>query len=161
MLMFLRKFSEMFFNLNCSCRTIAVLSLFLSLCACSEKSPKGPETLSTVVVSGVVTLKGKPLADASISMHHSEGKVAPRGVSDASGAFVISTYGDKDGAPVGQYKVTVSQSVAKEISPGVLAPIPTEGIKTAVPLKYERVDTTDITVEVKADQTNSLEIELR
>lgn len=84
-----------------------------------------------------------------------------RGVSDASGAFVISTYGDKDGAPVGQYKVTVSQSVAKEISPGVLAPIPTEGIKTAVPLKYERVDTTDITVEVKADQTNSLEIELR
>ena len=128
---------------------------------CGSDAPKGPEKLSTTPVEGVVTLNGKPAAEVSISLHHSEGKVAPRGISDKDGKFSIATYGKDDGAPAGKYKVTAAKNMTKEISPGVLAPPPPGGFKSDIPTKYESVNTTDILVEIKAGEKNSLKIDLK
>ena len=128
---------------------------------CGSDAPKGPEKLSTTPVEGVVTLNGKPAAEVSVSLHHSEGKVAPRGISDKDGKFSIATYGKDDGAPAGKYKVTAAKNMTKEISPGVLAPPPPGGFKSDIPTKYESVNTTDISVEIKAGEKNSLKIDLK
>ncbi len=128
---------------------------------CGSSGPKAPEKIATTPVDGVVTLNGKPAAEVSISLHHSEGKVAPRGISDKEGKFSISTYGKDDGAPAGKYKVTAAKNMTKEISPGVLAPPPPGGFKSDIPTKYESVNTTDISVEIKAGEKNSLKIDLK
>ena len=84
-----------------------------------------------------------------------------RGISDKDGKFSIATYGKDDGAPAGKYKVTAAKNMTKEISPGVLAPPPPGGFKSDIPTKYESVNTTDISVEIKAGEKNWLKIDLK
>jgi hypothetical protein len=61
--------------------------------------------------SGKVEFVGKPLANASIFLHPVGVKAAnfprPRAVVGADGTFVLGTYRKDDGAPPGDYKVTV------------------------------------------------------
>lgn len=140
---------------------LTLIMVITAVLGCGSDVPKGPEKISTTPVDGVVTLNGKPAAEVSISLHHSEGKVAPRGISDKDGKFSIATYGKDDGAPAGKYKVTAAKNMTKEISPGVLAPPPPGGFKSDIPTKYESVNTTDITVEIKAGEKNSLKIDLK
>lgn len=140
---------------------LTLIMVITAVLGCGSDVPKGPEKISTTPVDGVVTLNGKPAAEVSISLHHSEGKVAPRGISDKDGKFSIATYGKDDGAPAGKYKVTAAKNMTKEISPGVLAPPPPGGFKSDIPTKYESVNTTDISVEIKAGEKNSLKIDLK
>ena len=140
---------------------LTLIVVITAALGCGSDVPKGPEKISTTPVDGVVTLNGKPAAEVSISLHHSEGKVAPRGISDKDGKFSIATYGKDDGAPAGKYKVTAAKNMTKEISPGVLAPPPPGGFKSDIPTKYESVNTTDISVEIKAGEKNSLKIDLK
>ena len=140
---------------------LTLIVVITAALGCGSDAPKGPEKLSTTPVDGVVTLNGKPAAEVSISLHHSEGKVAPRGISDKDGKFSIATYGKNDGAPAGKYKVTAAKDMTKEISPGVLAPPPPGGFKSDIPTKYESVNTTDISVEIKVGEKNSLKIDLK
>ena len=140
---------------------LTLIMVITAVLGCGSDVPKGPEKISTTPVDGVVTLNGKPAAEVSISLHHSEGKVAPRGISDKDGKFSIATYGKDDGAPAGKYKVTAAKNMTKEISPGVLAPPPPGGFKSDIPTKYESVNTTDILVEIKAGEKNSLKIDLK
>ncbi|MCY2971543.1 MAG: carboxypeptidase-like regulatory domain-containing protein [Planctomycetota bacterium] len=140
---------------------LTLIVVMAAALGCGSDAPKGPEKISTTPVDGVVTLNGKPAAEVSISLHHSEGKVAPRGISDKDGKFSIATYGKDDGAPAGKYKVTAAKNMTKEISPGVLAPPPPGGFKSDIPTKYESVNTTDILVEIKAGEKNSLKIDLK
>jgi hypothetical protein len=140
---------------------LTLIVVITAALGCGSDAPKGPEKISTTPVDGVVTLNGKPAAEVSISLHHSEGKVAPRGISDKDGKFSIATYGKDDGAPTGKYKVTAAKNMTKEISPGVLAPPPPGGFKSDIPTKYESVNTTDIAVEIKAGEKNSLKIDLK
>lgn len=135
--------------------------MVFAVIGCGSDAPKGPEKLTTIPVEGIVTLKGIPAAEVTISLHHPEGKVAPRGISDKEGKFKISTYGKEDGAPEAKYKVTAAKSVVKEISPGVLAPPPPGGFKSDIPVKYENLNTTDISIEVKVGVTNSININLK
>ena len=140
---------------------LTLIVVITAVFGCGSDAPKGPEKLSTTPVDGVVTLKGLPAAEVSISLHHSEGKVAPRGISDKDGKFSIATYGKDDGAPAGKYKVTAAKDMTKEVSPGVLAPPPPGGFKSDIPTKYESVNTTDISVEIKVGEKNSLKIDLK
>ena len=140
---------------------LTLIVVITAALGCGSDVPKGPEKISTTPVDGVVTLNGKPAAEVSVSLHHSEGKVAPRGISDKDGKFSIATYGKNDGAPAGKYKVTAAKDMTKEISPGVLAPPPPGGFKSDIPTKYESVNTTDISVEIKVGEKNSLKIDLK
>ena len=140
---------------------LTLIVVITAALGCGSDVPKGPEKISTTPVDGVVTLNGKPAAEVSVSLHHSEGKVAPRGISDKDGKFSIATYGKDDGAPAGKYKVTAAKNMTKEISPGVLAPPPPGGFKSDIPTKYESVNPTDISVEIKVGEKNSLKIDLK
>jgi hypothetical protein len=121
------------------------------------------EQKKTVPARGIVTYKGKPLDNASVTfMPLEEGKtISARGSTDGVGSFVLSTYGKDDGAPVGKYKVLVSVSFTVEVEPGVLAPEPEGGFKSPIPLKYANPKTTDILMEVKEGDPNDFKIELK
>jgi hypothetical protein len=60
---------------------------------------------------GKVVWEGKPLAKASIFLHPVEAKSLhvprPRAVAREDGTFVLGTYRQDDGAPAGEYRVTV------------------------------------------------------
>jgi hypothetical protein len=59
-------------------------------------------------------MDGQPLADATVLFHPvapfptDASKILPRAVVNEDGVFQVTTYRADDGAPVGEYKVTVS-----------------------------------------------------
>lgn len=127
---------------------------------CGSAGPPGPEKLPVVPAGGKVMFQGKPLPNASVSFQHAEGKVAPSGKTDAQGNFKLTTYGSEDGAPAGNYKVTVAVSAVQEIEPGVLAPEPEGGFKSPIPEKYGNPATSGLTAEVPAGGKSDIEISL-
>jgi hypothetical protein len=132
-----------------------------SLVGCGGSEPPGPKQLPTVPAAGTVTYNGQPLANATISCQHSDGEAAASGKSDASGKFTLKSYGDKDGAPVGSYKVSVSVSAVQEIEPGVMAPEPPGGFKSPIPAKFGNVAESGLTLEVPAAGSTDLKLDLR
>ena len=69
--------------------------------------------LATHPVSGAVTLDGKPLAGATVSFHRyvedtKRWANVADGLTDATGAFQLSTYARSDGCPAGEFAVTVA-----------------------------------------------------
>lgn len=108
-----------------------------------------------------MTYQGKPVANASVSFQHADGAATASGKTNAEGRFKLSTYAPDDGAPVGDYRVTVAVSMVQEIEPGVLAPEPEGGFKSPIPLKYANPAETDLQVQVPAGGAPELAIELR
>jgi hypothetical protein len=88
-----------------------------------------------VNVQGLVTLDGKPLANAHVNFATADGKGHPAvGLSDRDGRFRLTTYKPDDGALPGEYRVTVVVTVLVEADPSVTA-------------KYKGVDLSKITKE--------------
>ena len=141
---------------------LVVLSgLVLTLAGCGDGGPTGPEELPTVPAGGIVTYQGNPVPNADVSFQHSEGKVTATAKTDADGKFVLKAYGEKEGAPAGSYKVTVSVSGAQEIEPGVLAPEPPGGFKSPIPAKYGSTATSGLTIEIPAGGSTDLKVDLK
>ncbi len=108
---------------------------------------------------GVVTHKGKPVKDAEIRFFPVDEKypesVRPWARSNENGEFVVSTYGRDDGAPGGEYKVTV---VHHEIV------VSGESMTTRpndLPKKYASRESTDLTVNVDHQATTLPPLELK
>jgi hypothetical protein len=63
-----------------------------------------------------------PLKNVRLNFYPSaalmEGENAPHAETDENGKFQLSTYGDNDGAPAGEYKVTVSPAAPMLKPPG-------------------------------------------
>ena len=64
----------------------------------------------------------KPLADAQVVFHPVDGAATapkPRGKTDANGEFALTTYDGNDGAPAGQYRVSVElwKTVSSDTGP--------------------------------------------
>lgn len=136
-------------------RAIAVAILFMAFAGCN-RGPVG--RLPVHPVEGNVTLDGKPLANALVALHpreSGEGRIVGRGQTDADGKFRISTYDSGDGAPEGEYAVTVEyyqpQKQGESVVPGpnVLSP------------KLSSSTTTDIAVKVAAGPNKLAPIEVR
>lgn len=67
----------------------------------------GGDRPTLVAASGVLTLDGKPVEGASISILSVEGGRPSAAISDAEGRFVLNSYPDAIGVPAGEYKVSV------------------------------------------------------
>jgi len=80
---------------------------------CSTIGCAGPKGPVCAPVKGSVTYKGKPLAEAVVVLHHVgrdvEGNQKPMATTDASGNFTLTTFAQNDGAPPGDYAITVEQ----------------------------------------------------
>lgn len=138
-----------FGRLTAKATLAASLSMTLVLSGCGAQSDRLP----VQPVSGTVTFKGKPLSNALVAFHPVDNSdpraTACRATSDANGKFTLSTYDANDGAPAGEYKVTVECYKLKG-SGTSLEPGP-----NFLPVKYSRPATTKLTVRVEEGAPNS------
>jgi tetratricopeptide (TPR) repeat protein len=94
---------------------------------------------------GTAEYDGKPMASATIFLHPVDAKKAffprPCATVREDGTFILGTYGKGDGAPAGEYKITVqwvTQTQGKDVPVNVL------------PEKYAVAHTSDLIVRIKA-----------
>ena len=84
----------------------AAFALLLMLAGC------GDGRQATYPVAGQLTIQGKPAADADLRFYEVRGRTPgmarPYATTDSEGRFTVSTYGMNDGAPAGEYQVSVS-----------------------------------------------------
>lgn len=135
-----------------------VVALFSSptFCGCSGSSQNWEKTHAA---SGVVTLKGRPISDAQLYFFPQDVQlpetVRPKAQSSEGGKFEVWTYAQGDGAPAGNYKVTVVRNAVVVSQNTIVA-------KTNdLPGKYSTVDTSDIVVAIAAGQNELPPIDLK
>jgi hypothetical protein len=140
-----------------------VLLAALAAAGCGGSGASSPEQVQPVPVSGRVAYRGKPLGNVAVVFQSIDGKVSAVGTTDASGTFRLTTYSPDDGAPPGSYKVTVAAGgSAREIEPGVLAPVAEEAAAgSPVPVRYADPTRTDLTADVKENGANRFTFELK
>jgi hypothetical protein len=115
----------------------------LILTSCS----KGPDygLLAPCPTTGQVLVKGQPVPGMQVTFLHTanwgieKDFLQPRGVTDKDGRFVLTTYTQDDGAPAGEYKVTLVLPVAE-----------VRGMQSGnrLPSIYEKAATTPLKTEV-------------
>ena len=98
--------------------SIALSALLCTVFGCS--SAKGPECFP---VRGQVYYKGKPIAEATVVFHYVggdiEGNQKPIAYTAADGTFSLTTMQKDDGAPRGEYAITIElrapQTIGEEV----------------------------------------------
>jgi hypothetical protein len=91
-----------------TCRLAIIYVASVCIIAGCSSTPKGPICYP---VRGKVTSKGRPLPEAMIVLHRIggdvEGNQKPLAYSGISGNFSFTTFKQNDGAPPGEYAITV------------------------------------------------------
>ncbi len=151
----------------CSLGLICLAGAFVAGCSGTDAPALAP-------VSGTVTLKGAPLAEAQVTLVPEKGPVA-MGISDLEGKFKLKT-GSLDGAVVGSGKVAVNASGGQDsgldanMTPedmqamaiaGTLDEAMNKQNKPLINEKYTRADTSGITFDVKKGEENQMTVELQ
>ena len=142
-----------------SALTMAIGMAVISGCGKVED----PLVRATVPVTGVVKFKGKPIPDATICLHPvvkpNDGKpvFTPRGIADDAGNYTLTTYSTADGAPVGEYNVTVSWVGPLE----GLSEDQEDRLKERLPRRYASPKTSGITVVVSEGEDSLQDILLQ
>lgn len=98
--------------MRCMCLTqllVSVLALVAVGCGGSDRPP-----LAQAV--GKVTLDGEAMAGATVTFIPVEGGRPTTSMTDAEGMYEMNTYGDDDGAPVGDHYVSVMKVGGKGAS---------------------------------------------
>ncbi len=122
---------------------LLLVTIFLG---CSSAS--GPRTAP---VKGTVTIAGKPLPNVGVTfLPEGKGPTAS-GNTNENGEFILRTIKPGDGAVIGAHHVVTGRAEEGPRKKG--AP--------AIPEKYSRFDTTDLTADVKPVQTNVFTFDLK
>lgn len=131
--------------------TVFVATLAFGLASCSKTDAQSP----TFPVSGQILLPdGKP-AEHALVIFHPVGQAAgpkPRGKVLANGTYQLTTYGVDDGAPAGDYQVTVELWL-----PGR----PDEGPTNRLNSKYAKPESSGLTATVGTGPAEIKTIELK
>ena len=130
----------------------AVLLLAALAGGCSRQAP----TLEVHPVTGQVTYNGKPAAGAHVTFHPKVREVAhpiPSAKVDPQGNFSLTTYRSEDGAPFGEYSVTV------ELRPVITKDGEIELGPNILPPQYSSPKTTKVVARV-AEGANSVPIKI-
>lgn len=114
---------------------------------------------ATHPVSGSIEYKGKSIENAELTLftldQSAPDTVRPKGKTGADGKFVLGTYTQNDGAPIGKYKVTVVRNEIS-VSRDTIVAKPND-----LPQKYANLSSTDLEVEITAGQNELPAIILR
>ena len=130
-----------------------VFLLVVNSLACDDTPPlAGP--IPVHPVRGTVMVKGKPAADVLVTFHPSgspsrPGEVtsSPTGKTHAEGKYQLHTYLGTDGAPAGQYAVSLTFAGSAE-SRDIMSKNQTIAI-TKIPAKYSDPRKSGLTATVK------------
>jgi len=137
---------------------LLILLAVPSLVGCGQSDP--PQVAVFPVTGKVKLVGGEVPASARLVFHavtRSEALppgVAPSAIVDKDGSFKVGTYGTGDGAPPGEYKVTV------EWYKLVVTPEETYSGPNVLPAVYASSTTTPITVSVQSGPTELSPIEI-
>ncbi|MDZ4659795.1 MAG: BON domain-containing protein [Bythopirellula sp.] len=145
-------------NLFANAATV-LRGLFLSLAVllavgCGEAAL---EKLPVYPAKGSITFKGKPIPGAMITLHPTtpvENVPNPQANVSKDGTFSIRTYGAEEGAPEGDYKLTVLW-----YKPIVNGPDFTSG-PNVIPQKFTKPETTSIEIKIAAGKNDLPTIQL-
>ena len=131
---------------------VALLLLLLAVGCSQEQAPPVP----TFPVTGQVTFGGKPAVGAVVVFHPKSGSTEfpfPHGQADNDGKFQVTTFAKADGAPAGEYVITVElHSFQQQQDDYVLGP-------NLVPPKYATAATSDLVARV-AEGPNEVPINI-
>ena len=133
---------------------IAIFALG-AVTGCNTKS--GPERVPTFPVSGTISFQGKPIPGAFVALHPKttqENVPSPRANVGADGSLKITTYDGGDGAPEGEYVVTVEWYKPIKNGADVISG------PNVIPKKYASAQTSDITIKVAAQENTIPPIKL-
>lgn len=138
-------------------------ALLIGQLGCTGGKDKSTEHQVPVFpVSGVVTLNGAPLAEATVTFRSTANAPAASSVTNAQGEFHLSTYKENDGAAAGDYKITVSKFETVIPPPGYNSdtspPLPEP--KSLVPVQYLDFDKSGLAGSVTAASPNRFNLEL-
>lgn len=133
----------------------SVLVAPLMFCGCGGG---GGPTVTVAPVSGVVMLKGAPVANPVVTFYPEKG---PTGVGkgDDQGKFVIKTNGQL-GAPVGKCKVTVVAANQADQIPEMDGNEAETATKPRLSAKYANPETTDLIIDVTDQGNEDLKLDL-
>lgn len=123
------------------CWLLGVGAFAIGVASCAPSETRVP----TFPVSGTIMDGKKPLVNATVVFHPVSGlggdAVRPRGRTDEQGQFTLTTYDGNDGAPVGEYTITVEQYLAGR---------PDEGPRNRLPAKYAKHETSGLRATIQA-----------
>jgi hypothetical protein len=132
---------------------VAALTILPSL-GCSK-------TESRVVVhpaQGAIKFRGQPVEGAFVSLvpkNAVEGVPNPRATVTKDGSFALSTYDGNDGAPEGDYVLTVQWYKPVREGKDLV------GGPNVIPPKYASAQTSDLTIHIAAGENHLKPIQLR
>jgi hypothetical protein len=137
---------------------LAVPVLCLSVAACNADSPRK----AVYPVKGQVSFEGKPAPGAMVVLHPTDDAKGeperPLGYADEAGNFQLTTYVVNDGAPAGEYAVSLvwlKQTPQKEMREAVEESTAAESVNL-LPTKYADPASSGLRVQIKAG-SNQLE----
>lgn len=122
-----------------------MISLLLwSVSGCQRSG--GPPQVTTLPVTGTVTLDGQPLADADVIFISSETSAMFAGRTGSNGGYRLQALAGREGALKGEFKVTISRLVTPDGLP-VAPDVPPANVAAAeqLPPKYSQLDLTTLT----------------
>jgi hypothetical protein len=136
-------------------RKWSLLILGATLC-CFTSCGKPSGQLPTFEVKGQILQDGKPVPHATVVFHPAfdlgEEVSKPRGKTAEDGSFSLSTYAADDGAPQGEYKITVEQWISTN---------PDRGPESRLPAKFAQPDQSGLTAKVASGKNELSPIQLR
>jgi hypothetical protein len=135
----------------------AAIVLTGGACVASAGCSEAPSRVPVFPAKGSITFKGQPIPGALVTLNPkapAENVPTPRANVGKDGAFVISTFEGGDGAPAGDYVVTVKwYRPIKQGADVVAGP-------NVIPPKYGRPETSDKLITIAAGDNNLAPISL-
>lgn len=129
--------------------SVLVLSVLFMISGCG-----GDGRPPTYPTKGKILIKGKGYSDVVVLFHPVGGKKddvpLPRGATSEDGTFEITTFKKGDGAPAGEYNVTIMyESVSSPLNRNKKRP-------PAFPTTFTQPNSTPLKATIEAKEMNSL-----
>jgi hypothetical protein len=122
--------------------------LLLGFCLSGRWFTERPELVAVHPAQGQLCYQGRPLPAAAILLYPVAGKSGdaprPHAICKADGSFVLGTYSDDDGAPAGDYQVTVQWFEKLDATAG------DRNARNLLPARYARPDASGLVVRIGA-----------
>jgi hypothetical protein len=147
-------------------RAILGPAMLLAVAGCGPNVTPRP---TTAPVSGTVKYQGKAVEGATVSFMAAGSPRVASGVTNADGAFQLTTFDTNDGAVAGEHSVTIVKADPKasgkpttELSPTDLTQMTPAAVQTEsqIPAKYQNAETSGLKRTVVEGEENVFNFEL-